>query len=89
METKITATELSEGLSDIPNRVLYRGEKFVIEHNGDAIAVLAPAGPVPGVTAREVAKRLGDIALPGDSFADDLEAAQASQPRAEAPDWRN
>ncbi len=89
METQITATDLAKGLSDILNRVRYRGESFVVERNGEQVAVLAPAGPTCGITLREVARRLGDSPLPGDGFAEDLEAVQASQPRAEEPTWRS
>ncbi len=89
MESKITATDLAKGLSDILNRVRYRGERFIIERNGEQVAVLAPSGPTKGITLREVANRLGDIALPGDGFAEDLEAVQASQPRAVKPTWHS
>jgi hypothetical protein len=30
---------------------------------------------------------LGEIKMPGDGFADDLEEIQANQPMAEFPDW--
>ncbi|MCL4466576.1 MAG: type II toxin-antitoxin system Phd/YefM family antitoxin [Chloroflexi bacterium] len=89
METRVTSTELAKGLSDILNRVRYRGERFVVERNGEPVAVLTPSVPTPGITLREVVIKLGDIPLPGDGFAEDLEAVQASQPRAEVPKWRS
>lgn len=89
MESKITATELAKGLSDILNRVRYQGEMFAIERNGEQVAVLTPAIPARGVTLGEAANRLGDILVPGDGFAEDLEAVQASQPQAEMPTWRS
>lgn len=80
METTITATELADHLSDILHRVRCDGERFVVEENGKRIAVLPPHEPKPGVTGRELLARLGDLRMPGDGFADDLEAIQASQP---------
>jgi len=44
MEARITATELARSLGDVLSRVWYRGEVFVIERNGKAVARL---GPVP------------------------------------------
>lgn len=87
MARKISATELAKGLSDILNRVRYRGEQFVVERNGEPVAVVAPVEPILAITLREVAIRLSDLNLPGDGFAEDLEAAQASQPQVEAPPW--
>lgn len=89
MDTVITATELARGLSDILNRVRYKGETFVIQRNGEAIATLAPSGPKPGVTLRELAGALSKLTMPGEGFADDLEAIQASQPKVKAPEWTN
>ena len=80
METKITATELSRTLSDILSRVRYRGESFLIERNGEPVATLAPARPLPAITLGEFLARLGDLSLPGEGFADDLETIQSSQP---------
>jgi antitoxin (DNA-binding transcriptional repressor) of toxin-antitoxin stability system len=87
METKVTATELAKNLADILNRVRYRGERFLIMRNGEAVANLGPPEGPPGITAAELVARLGDLAMPGDGFADDLEAIQANQPKAEFPEW--
>jgi len=87
MRTRITATELARGLSDVLNRVRYRGEAFVVERGGEVIADLGPAETPRGITALELVSRLGDLALPGDGFADDLAAIQAEQPKEEAPEW--
>ncbi len=87
MVTRITATELARNLSDILNRVHYRGEEFIVERGGEAIADIGPAALPRGITAQELVSRLGDLALPGEGFADELEAIQAEQPKAEAPEW--
>lgn len=79
METTITATELSRRLSDVLNRVKYRGEHFVVERNGEVLARLAPAGEPPGITIDELVARVGDLNMPRDGYADSLEAVQARQ----------
>ena len=89
METRITATQLAKSLSDVLNRVLYRHEKFLIERGGALVATLAPAGPITGLNLEQLAARLRDIPMPGDGFADDLEAIQASQPLAVSPAWHD
>jgi prevent-host-death family protein len=87
MERRITATELARGLSDILNRVRYRGEEFVIERNGQPVAVLSPPAGTRWPTMSALAEALRGIPLPGDGFADDLEAIQASQQPPELPPW--
>jgi prevent-host-death family protein len=87
METTITATELSKRLSDVLNRVKYRGERFVIQRNGETVATIVPVIQRPGITVKELVARIGDLEMPGDGFADDLEAVQAEQGIAEFPEW--
>lgn len=87
METTITATELAKRLSDVLNRVKYRGERFVVQRNGETIATIAPANHQPSITIRELIARIGDLRSPGEGFADDLEAVQASQEPARMPEW--
>ncbi len=40
----------------------------------------------PGITVAELIAAVGNLELPGDGFADALEAVQAAQPLAEMPD---
>lgn len=87
MSTTITATELSRSLSDILNRVKYKGERFVIQRNGETIATIAPAKSISNVTLDDIIARRGDRYVPGDGFADDLEAIQAEQEMATFPEW--
>ena len=44
MDTTISATELSRRMSDILNRVKYRGERFVVQRNGESIARTSTSG---------------------------------------------
>ena len=88
LEARISATDLSRSLSDVLSRVRYREEKFVIERNGEAIALLTPLGPGRRTTMRQLVELLKDIPRPDDGFADDVEALRASQQQAELPPWR-
>jgi prevent-host-death family protein len=60
LNTPITATELSRNLSDVLNRVRYRGERFTAARNGERIAVLGPAHVPSCVTLRDLASQIGD-----------------------------
>jgi antitoxin (DNA-binding transcriptional repressor) of toxin-antitoxin stability system len=42
MSRTVTATELGRNLADYLNRVMYRGESFVVQRGGRAIAELRP-----------------------------------------------
>lgn len=86
-ETRVTATELAKNLSDILNRVRYRGEHFVVERNGEPVATIEPVGPLRPATFGELLRRLKEVGLPDAGFADDLEQIQASQPKFELPEW--
>lgn len=85
METTISDTDVAERRHDILDRVKARGERFVVERDGERVATFAPAVVAPGVTVREIVARIADLALPGDGFADDLEAVHAAQGLATIP----
>lgn len=87
METTVTVAELVTSLEDVLNRVKESGERFVVERDGKPVATIAPPIPPPGITLREIIARIGDLRMPGDGFADDLEAIQAAQPPASVPEW--
>jgi antitoxin (DNA-binding transcriptional repressor) of toxin-antitoxin stability system len=89
MENTITVDDLAENLADVLDRIHDRGERFIIERNGELVATLAPPIPRSSVTLREIADQLADLSLPGDGFADDLEAIQSSQPKSGLPPWRD
>jgi antitoxin (DNA-binding transcriptional repressor) of toxin-antitoxin stability system len=87
MEKQISATELAKNLSNVLSRIQYRGERFVVLRNGEAVAILGPVQPAPGITVRELFDHLGRISRPHDRFADDLEEIQSRQGAAELPPW--
>jgi antitoxin (DNA-binding transcriptional repressor) of toxin-antitoxin stability system len=83
--TKITATELARGLSDVLNRVRYKGEHFIIERNGETIAELTPTEPQKAATLADLFALLREKGFPDEDFANDLEAIHASQGAGRAP----
>lgn len=87
MDTRITATELARSLSDVLNRVRYKGERFMVERNGEPVATIGPAGPKPGITLSEFLRLLKDLPQPDEDFARDVEAIRATQTKAMVPEW--
>lgn len=83
-ETRITATELSRNLAEILDRVRHAGERFIVERDGEAVAVIEP--PVKRFTLRDLVELRARFELDED-FADDLEAIQAEQPLATWHEW--
>jgi prevent-host-death family protein len=87
MVTKITATELARNLSDILNRAQYKGERFVVERNGEDVVVLEARTKVG--TWKDLVEAWAK-SRPDDQWADDLEAAIAEmrrQPLPKPPEW--
>lgn len=85
METTISVEELAERLTDLLDRVQARGKRVVIERDGKAVAVLSPPQPKRGITGAELMASIGHLRMPGEGFADDLEAVQAAQRPAAPP----
>jgi len=88
METTITATELSKRLSDVLNRVKYRGERFIVQRNGETIATIAPVSEPAGITWGEFLSEYFTWPRPDPGFADDLEAILNEREMiSDAPEW--
>jgi prevent-host-death family protein len=85
--TRITATELARNLSDILNRVRYKGETFVVVRNGAEVAVLRAPDPPKKMTMREFVEVLERLPRPGKKFADDIEWARKNQPPLDEDLW--
>lgn len=84
MERKLTMMELETGLAEVLARVR-GGERFVVERDGEAVAVLSP--PAPVFTWGDFVVLLRTAPRPDPDFADDLEAIQAAQGVAEVFEW--
>src|SRR5260370_18719334 len=53
MDTRISATELARRLGDVLGRVRYRGDAFLVERNGTAVARLVPGSGAGAASGRE------------------------------------
>ena len=87
MDTKITATELARSLSDVLNRVRYKGERFIVVRNGETVATIEPTEPEKTSTLGELLEWLKETPLPDPDFAKDVEYVIAHQPKATFPEW--
>lgn len=85
MEKVISATELARRLGDVLGRIRYRGESFVIERNGVAVARLIPAAGTPASVA-DALHAWRDAAEPDRGFAQALERIGAAD-RAPRNPW--
>ena len=84
MSTKVSATEAARKLSDLLNRVRYRGETFTIMRGGEDVCQMTPVAPRAGVTLGALREALVSIPSPDEDFRSDLESIRAEQPPAES-----
>jgi antitoxin (DNA-binding transcriptional repressor) of toxin-antitoxin stability system len=75
---RLTKEDLARRLPEVLDRVR-GGGRFAIERDGVVIAEIGPGPAKLGTTWREFIAKVGDLSMPGDGFADDLEAVQATQ----------
>ena len=73
MEHRISATELARTLGDVLARVRYRGDTFVVERNGNAVARVSPLPESSPMTLREFFAMWRAAGPPDPEFADALE----------------
>lgn len=88
--TVITATELAKNLSDILNRVKYKGERFEVRRNGETVALLGPRVPDTVVTFGDLVDLIRNGPRPDEEWAADMEAYLAERPLLdpkEFPEW--
>jgi prevent-host-death family protein len=86
MEHKISATELARKLGDVLARVRYRGDAFLVERNGDAVARLVPVPGRAAATLREALTAWREAGIPDGEFADILAQLRAAD-RPPANPW--
>jgi prevent-host-death family protein len=88
MSTKITATELARNLSDILNRVRYKGESFRVLKNGEPIAEIKPTA-ARTLTWGEFLELWPSLPKPDPDFWNDVEEGHRlmNQPPQEPPAW--
>ena len=73
MELRISATELARKLSDVLGRIRSRGDSFVIERNGEALARIGPVSSNGAGTVGEGLRAWVEAADEDSALADDLE----------------
>jgi hypothetical protein len=76
--TRVSTAELTERLPDILGRVAERGEQFIVERDGVALATIQPPVEPSGPTLHELAVLLADVPRPDAESFDDLEAIHAA-----------
>lgn len=85
MEYRISATELARRVGDVLGRVRYRGDTFVVDRNGEAVARIAPM-PGAGVsTLADLTRAWRSTGRPEPAFADDLELIGSQDAPPEVP----
>ena len=72
--------------SDLLNRVLYRGEVFVVERGGQPVCRIVPAGPV-GFKLRDLVQLWKTIPKPDPAYWDTLEEINRTQPPLPESPW--
>jgi prevent-host-death family protein len=86
MESHITATEAARTFSDLLNRVLYRGEVFVVERGGQPVCRIVPAGGV-GFKFRDLVRLWKTIPKPDPDYWNTLEKINRAQPPLPESPW--
>ena len=78
--TVVTATELAKNLSDILNRVKYKGERFEVRRNGEIVVLLGPRVPEKIATMGDLIDFFKYGPHPDDEWADDMEKILEERP---------
>jgi antitoxin (DNA-binding transcriptional repressor) of toxin-antitoxin stability system len=86
MESHISATEAARSFSDLVNRVLYRGDVFVIERGGQPVCRIVPARPAK-FTLRDLVQLLKTTPKPDPEYWDVLEDINRNQPPLPESPW--
>lgn len=85
MEHRISATDLARRVGDVLGRVRYRGDSFVVERNGEAVARVVPIGESSPTTLGEALRAWSEAAPADPTFADDLERVGSADRPPELP----
>ena len=83
---KVSATDAARNFSEILNRVLYRGETFLIERAGEPICEIRPARPIR-FTGRDLVALLRSLPPVDEDYLDTVEEVTRSQPRLPESPW--
>ena len=86
METRISATGAARRFSDLLNRVLYKGEQFVVERNGQPVCRIVPANRKK-FTVADLVKLLESAPKPDEGYWEILEEIKKNQPPLRKSPW--
>lgn len=87
MRQRISATDVARNLSDVLNRVRYKGESFLIVRNGEEAGLLSPVSEGKPKTLRQLVGLMREMGSPDDEFASDLEAIRREQQSLPEDPW--
>lgn len=85
MDIRISATELARNVGDVLGRIRYRGDSFLVERNGEAVARVVPVVERPTATLGEVVDAWSSAGSPDSDFARDLEEVGSADRPPEDP----
>lgn len=86
MTSRISATEAARSLSELLNRVRYRGESFVVERGGVAVCRIVPAGPAR-CTVADLVRVLKAAPTPDPEYLDAVDRLTRNQPKLPKGPW--
>lgn len=78
MEYRLSATDLARKVGDILGRIRYRGDSFVVERNGEAVARMIPAADRAFPSLHEAIAGWMAAGPPDGGFATDLERVSSA-----------
>jgi len=84
MEFEISSTEAVRRFGDCLSRIKYRGDRFVITRNDEAVAELVPAAGTRRATWAELEEALDGLPI-DERFASDLESVNEADQTPENP----
>lgn len=87
MAKRITATAAARDFSDVLDRVEHRGDEFVVERHGRAVATITPVTPPRRAKWGELLALLDDLPRPDAAFVRDLKKLRREQPRLPRDPW--
>jgi len=85
-KTRVTATEAARKFSEILNRVVYKGESFIVERSGRPVCEIRPADE-GGVSTEELVEILRSGPHPDKGYLDVLEKITRNQPAVAPLSW--
>ena len=85
MEHRISSTDLARRLGDILGRIRYLRDSFVIERNGEPVALLTPLPSGSAATVREGFRAWAEAGEPDPGFAEALGRVSAADRVPEDP----